>query len=64
VNSRNSQGGRLRDLLQVITGNATPKDDDSRADGDPSGAKRPITGRAQGAFDSFSEALVFQALRR
>ena len=64
MRSRNSQGGRLRDLFQVITGDSTPEDDDPSVDGDPDGAQRPVAGRTQGAFDSFGQAAVFQALRQ
>ena len=64
MRSRNSQGGRLRDLLQVITGDSTPEDDDPSVDGDPDGAQCPVAGRTQGAFDSFGQAVVFQALRK
>ena len=65
MRSRNSQGGRLRDLLQVITGDSTREGSTTRAlDGDPDDAQCPVAGRTQGAFDSFGQAVVFQALRR
>jgi hypothetical protein len=53
MRSRNSQDGRLRDLLQVITGDATPEDDDPRVDRDLDGAQCPVAGRTQCAFDVF-----------
>ena len=64
MRSRNSQGGRLRDLFQVIAGDSTPEDDDPSVDGDLDGAQCPVAGRTQGAFDSFGQAVVFQALRQ
>ena len=54
----------LRGLLQVISGDSTPEDDDPSVDGDPDGAQYPVAGRTQGAFDSFGQAVVFQTLRK
>src|SRR5271165_400624 len=64
LRSRNSQRGRLRELFQVITGDSSAEDDDPSVDGDPDDAQCPVAGCTQGAFDSFGQAVVFQALRQ
>jgi len=64
MRSRNGQGGRLRDLLQVITRHSTREDDDPSARGDLDGTQCPVAGRTQGGLDAFGQPVVFQPLCR
>ena len=52
---------RQRELHRVEAGDSTPKDDAPSVNGYPDIAQCTVAGCAQGAFDSFGQAVVFQA---
>ena len=56
-----------RSPARVASGNSwrlAPEDDNPSVDGDLDGPQCPVASRTQGAFDSFGQAVVFQALRK
>ena len=54
-------GNRQRELHWVEAGDSTPKDGAPSFDGYPDIAQCTVGGCAQGAFDSFGQAVIFQA---
>jgi len=62
VDSRNAQGGCLRDLLQVVVGHSACEGNQPSLERDLDIAQRHISGRVQGVLDAPGQVKILSAL--